>query len=196
MQIAVDHSQRIDLPEFVFTRLIKIGSLSGFISLLILMLASCQSPVTNTIEPVSLGGMKKLHQVGNVYLGSQPGTEDLRLLKQKGVRTVINLRHESEQAGFDEKEAVEEQGMRYIHIPFNGGEELTDEVLDEAIDSLAGFKEPALMHCASSNRVGAVWMAFRIKEHGLEYDAALEEARTAGLRSEAYIERVREYIDQ
>lgn len=172
------------------------SSISGFLFLLILLLASCQSPVTSTIEAVSIGGMKKLHQVGNVYLGSQPAAEDLRLLKQNGLGTVINLRHTSEQGGFDEKEAVENLGMQYIHIPFNGEGELTDEVFTEVIGSLSELEEPALMHCASSNRVGAVWMAFRIKEHGLEYDAALEEARTAGLRSEAYIERVREYIDQ
>lgn len=166
----------------------------GFCSLL-LLLVSCHTAIKESIEPVSLGGMNKLHRVGDVYLGSQPSEADLIELKNRGVQTVINLRHEAELGEFDEAAASKALGMRYVHVPFNGGNELTDAVFDQVLDALDS-KEPVLMHCASANRVGALWMAYRMQEHGLDYDEALAEARTAGLRSTSYIERVKEYVGE
>jgi uncharacterized protein (TIGR01244 family) len=139
--------------------------------------------------------MKKLSRVDDVYLGSQPDGDDLRLLQEEGVQTIINLRHESEMDGFDERHAVEELGMTYVHIPFNGAHELTDEILEASRHQLRTAKRPLLLHCASSNRVGAVWLVYRVQDTGLDYEAALEEAKIAGLRSAGYIERAREYID-
>jgi hypothetical protein len=37
-------------------------------------------------------------------------------------------------------------------------------------------ERPLLLHCASANRVGAVWLAHRVLDGGLSYDAALREA--------------------
>ena len=51
-----------------------------------------------------------------------------------------------------------------------------------------------MLHCASGNRVGAVWLAYRVLDEGLEPGAALEEARTIGLRSAGYEERALEYV--
>ena len=51
------------------------------------------------------------------------------------------------------------------------------------------------MHCASANRTGAVWLAHRIVDGGLEFEAALAEARQVGLRTPAYEDRVREYVE-
>lgn len=176
--------------QFMFRRGLLL--LAGFA----LLFGGCLSPLDQGIEAVQLGGLKKLHRVGSYYLGSQPSEADLQLLGDLGIRKVINLRHASEQAGFDERALVERQGMQYDHIPFNGEEELTDALIDSVSRSLDNSEGPVFLHCASSNRVGAVWLAYRVKEQGIDFGEALEEARLAGLRSQSYIRRVQDYVDR
>ena len=56
-------------------------------------------------------------------------------------------------------------------------------------------RKPILVHCASANRVGAVWLAHRVLDDGLAYEAALAEAKTVGLKAPALEQRAKEYID-
>ena len=46
------------------------------------------------------------------------------------------------------------------------------------------WRQPAYIHCASANRVGAMWFIKRVKEDGWDTDRAMAEAETIGLRSE------------
>ena len=47
-----------------------------------------------------------------------------------------------------------------------------------------------LLHCASSNRVGAVWAAYR-NGKGADIEAAIAEGKAAGMRAPAFEEAVR-----
>ena len=84
--------------------------------------------------------------------------------------------------------------MAYANPGFQGPDQLTDTVLDESLALLRDADRPLLMHCASANRTGAVWLAHRVLDGGLSVDQALIEARTVGLRSPAYEARVLEYV--
>jgi hypothetical protein len=42
--------------------------------------------------------------------------------------------------------------------------------------------------------VGAVWLAHRVLDGGLSYDDALKEAKTVGLKTPAFEEKVKDYI--
>src|SRR5687767_9544202 len=59
----------------------------------------------------------------DMYIGGQPTEKALRELKAQGVTTVINLRmpQEMERIGFDEAKALEQLGIKYVHIPMRGG---------------------------------------------------------------------------
>jgi uncharacterized protein (TIGR01244 family) len=86
----------------------------------------------------------------------QPTSEALGKLKAMGFRTVVNLRTEQEGAAAERK-VVEAQGLRYVSVPVTPDTlSLADATAVEAALAGAGGR-PALLHCASSNRVGALW---------------------------------------
>lgn len=147
-----------------------------------------------TLQPVSIGQVAKLHVLGDTYLASQPTSEDLEALAQAGVHTVINLRHESE-IDFDERAVVEGLGLSYRNVPYGSPAELDDGVIDEGRRALREAKGPVLLHCASCNRVGPIWIAHRVLDDGIDVEAAVAEAKTAGLRSAELEEKARAYVE-
>ncbi len=109
---------------------------------------------------------------------------DLPALQAAGVREVINLRAASETPDFDEAAAVEGAGIDYRHLPIRGPQDLTrgnvlafDKLLGDAGDGLT------VVHCASSNRVGAMIALRAALVEGASADAALAEGRRWGLKS-------------
>lgn len=150
-------------------------------------------------DPAELGTTDRVHTCQGVLLASQPAAADFQLLAERDYRSVLNLRSqpEMEQLGFDEPALLEEQGLRYYQVEVAGAEGLTDEALDRTREILNDNENhPIMVHCASANRVGAVWLAHRVIDHGVDYEAALEEAKTIGLRSDALEERARDYIER
>src|SRR5438270_13992801 len=57
-------------------------------------------------------------QPGVLYRGAQPSRDGIALLKQRGVRTVINLRDDPPPW---EKGAAEQAGLHYVSIPMDAG---------------------------------------------------------------------------
>lgn len=166
------------------------------------LLGACQSSpeVVHTdpgVQPAQLGSTERVHVCQNVLLASQPSAADFDILQQRGYRSVLNLRGEGEDLGFDERQAAADRGITYHHVGFSSADQLTDEVFGEVRQILSEQQNhPILVHCASANRVGAVWLAHRVLDDGLEYENALAEAKTVGLRSPGLEERARAYIYQ
>jgi len=151
---------------------------------------------TESLEVYECGDITRLHTFGGVFLASQPTPEDFAQSKMGGVRTVINLRHESEIGDFNEREVIEDLELNYISLPWNGPEELTDGIFDELRNLLNTAERPILLHCSSANRVGAVWVPWRVLDGGISLEAALAEAKTVGLKSPAYEAKAIEYIER
>jgi len=122
---------------------------------------------TQALEPYECGTITKLHTLGGVFLASQPKPEDLEQAQKGGIKTVVNLRHEDELEDFDERAVVTGLGLTYVSLPWNGPDELTDAVFDEARHLLNAAERPLLLHCSSANRVGAVWIPWRVLDGGL-----------------------------
>lgn len=119
----------------------------------------------------------------NIYAAGQPSREELRGLPASGVKRVIDLRPSSEDRGFDEAKEAAAAGIEYLNLPIAGEADLTPANVRRFDAWLGGPGRPAtLVHCGSSNRVGAL-IALRagwIK--GKNSDAALSEGRSAGLK--------------
>ena len=132
------------------------------------------------IEKCELGHATPVHKYGNVYLSGQPTEQDLPLLKADGMRTIINLRPNKE-LSWDEGAAVNRAGMKYVHVPFRGEDELTSKVFDQVLGVL-GDKEsgPMLLHCGGADRVGAIWYAHRVLNDKLDPVEAELEAKKVG----------------
>lgn len=152
------------------------------------------APMAKRLESFELGAVKRIHRFDGIFLASQPTPEDLERAKELGVRTVINQRPESEMKDFDERAVVTSLGMVYANPGWNGPEALTDEIIDETRALLRTSDGPILMHCASANRSGAIWLAYRVLDDGIDVEDAVVEAKTVGLRTPEYEPIIRDYI--
>jgi hypothetical protein len=56
-------------------------------------------------------------------------------------------------------------------------------------------KRPVFIHCASSNRVGAMWFIHQVLGEGRDEASALEEARKAGMKPNLEA-AAREYVSK
>jgi len=139
--------------------------------------AAAQPP--QTVEAGSIPNYRLL-QPGLATAG-QPAPEALAKLKDMGFRTVVNLRTEQEGTA-DERKLVEGEGLRYVSVPVTAESlSLADaEAVEKVIQDPSSA--PVLLHCASSNRVGAVWALIQARQ-GKTMDEALAAGREAGLRS-------------
>lgn len=166
---------------------------------LALGLSACRSDQAppadqRAIEPATCGSVTNLHRIGDVYVAGKPSVEDYPLIKEMGIRTVLNIRVDSETPDVDEAALVRAQGMDYVHVPWNGPEQLNDDKLDAMRKALRQAKRPILFHCGSGNRVGAGWLAYRVLDEGVALESALAEVKTFGLKTPAYETITLDYI--
>jgi uncharacterized protein (TIGR01244 family) len=162
-----------------------------------LALGACAStrtpPPVGVAAPVEHGGeIAALTRDGEVWFGGQPDEAAMRWLASQGVRTVISLRDEDAMAETlaDEPALADSLGMRHITMPvMHGG--LTARDIDRFATVLESARTPVLVHCSSSNTVGAVWASYLALHRGYTIDDAVERGRAAGLTREEAIERVR-----
>lgn len=146
------------------------------------------------LESYVCGSIPNMHELGGVFLASQPTLEDFEQAKACGVRTVINLRPAKEQPDLDERARVTGLGLAYVNLPFNGAAELTDEIFAGSRELLNTSERPILLHCASANRVGAVWIPWRVLDGGIALEQAVAEAKTIGLKTVEYEAKARDYV--
>lgn len=122
------------------------------------LIASCGHTHHNHAKPVVADlGLKNLRQPRPFILASgQPTKEQLSTLSKEGVKHIVNLRPASE-LDWDESAHVRSLGMHYTSIPVSGAADLTKEnalLLDRTLGDIG--TKPALVHCSSGNRVGAL----------------------------------------
>ena len=127
-------------------------------------------------------------------MASQPFPDDLRLVQQGGVKTVVSLRFPNE-IEWDEATVAQGYGLAFVEVPFKTPETLTGEVFDKTRMLLSDqAKKPLLLHCSTANRVGAIWMVHRVLDDGLALVDAEEEAAKVGLKSPEYLAKAQDYI--
>lgn len=117
-----------------------------------------------------------------ILSGGQPSAAQLTAAAQKGYKTVINLRPAAEQGDFNEAQYVKALGLNYINIPVAGADGLTtanSQALHQALSDASNY--PVLLHCASGNRVGALFALDAHRRAQLPADKALEIGKQTGL---------------
>lgn len=146
------------------------------------------------LEACKIGKASPAHRLGKLYLAGQPQVEDFQIAKEQGIKTVLNLR-KKEELTWDEEAAIKKMGLNYINLPFQSPAELKDDVFEQARKVLSDKeRQPVLLHCASANRVGAIWLAHRVLDDNVPYDQALEEARKVGLKAPPLEAAAKAYI--
>ena len=117
-----------------------------------------------------------------ITAAGQPNENGLKELADSGYAAVIDLRAEGEDRGLDEKAVVESLGMDYISLPIEGRGAISFENAAKLDRILGKYEEPVLVHCGSSNRVGALF-ALREKMNGADDEDALAFGKLAGMTS-------------
>jgi len=119
------------------------------------------------------------HPEKNSYGAGQPEATAFATIAKSGVKHVINLRPPAETPIFNEAAIVTKAGMAYYNIPISSSDDLTRDnvmLVDKVLRSIGD--ETVLIHCSSSNRVGAL---MALKASWLE-GASTEEAIAIGNR--------------
>lgn len=109
--------------------------------------------------------------------------EKVSKIAEAGIEHIINLQPESE-LSFDEKAAIEAEGIHYTHLPICGADDLKQVNLlefDKALRTYHGKK--TLIHCGSGNRVGACVALRAGWLRGRKMDTALQRGKEHGLGS-------------
>lgn len=104
-------------------------------------------------------------------------------LKKSGFASIINFRTAEEQgADIEESKATAAKvGLKYIHLPHRTP---TPEIAEAFLKAVADpANQPVYIHCASANRVGAMWLIKRVQLDGWDVDRAMKEAELIGLRA-------------
>lgn len=117
-----------------------------------------------------------------IFRGGQPDKKGFEFLKQKGIKTVVNLRTEN-----DEETIVKQLGMNYIQIAIDDprpSSTIPGKAIAryfEVVNNPANY--PIFFHCRrGADRTGAMAALYRIANQGWNASKAYDEARDIGMR--------------
>ena len=132
-----------------------------------------------TIAAAPPGGIENFAKVNDGYFrGSQPRGRDYADLAALGVKTIINLTG-GEDVEFDERQAVESNGMRYVHIPMSTRRAPTEQELAIFLAAVnESGSQPVYVHCVGGrHRTGVMTAIYRMTHDGLSGDQAFKEMK-------------------
>ena len=117
-----------------------------------------------------------------ICTGGRPRPRHLHQARDGGVKAVISLCAPSECSDYDEASLVTGLGMRYLNIPVAGPGDLTLANARALADALRDARGGAVfVHCASGNRVGALFALKARYIDGLGVAQSIVIGRSAGL---------------
>ena len=163
------------------------------IALLCLALAAPLAAQTKQDYP----GVTNFSRVdATIACGGATEVAALDALRKDGFKTVINLRVATEPgANLEENQAkAKALGLNYVHIPFSAGSP-DPKVIAAFLATIADkANQPVFVHCASANRVGAVWLAKRVLQDNYSIEKATQEAKAIGLSNPGLEKFALQYI--
>jgi uncharacterized protein (TIGR01244 family) len=133
-------------------------------------------------------------EAGRMIAG-QPTPAELVAAERAGVRHVVNARDIGEFDAWNQTALVDSLEMTYHRVPIGSTDDLDREAVAKFDRILADIgDEAALLHCASGNRIGALYALRAAWIRGQDTETAIEIGRAHGLTSlEAH---VREKLDR
>ena len=125
--------------------------------------------------PEALGNF---HQVEKgFYRSAQPSPEGYRLLRDLGVKTILNLKADAN----EERRRAARYGLSVEHVAMSGLSTPTFKQMDRALEVLTTAPRPLLVHCEhGKDRTGFVVASYRVTVEGMSIPDAVAEARGAG----------------
>jgi len=149
-----------------------------------------QAAVAMKVDLETVVGAGEVEPVDGISVAGQPDKAAFEVFASAGYTTVIDMRTAGEDRGLDEAAVVTDLGMTYVHMPIAGLDAISFENARELDKLLNDIDGPALLHCGSANRVGAL-LALRESLGGASDEDALEYGRAGGMtRLEKHVKDV------
>lgn len=155
-------------------------------------------PLTQKVEQEAFGNLKVVSQYGHVVFADQPDKATVGMLKDHDIGLVISIRGEAEDEGFDERKAVEEQGIPFVQIPYMKGRSIDLTAMDEILSVVNAAGEngtKVMLHCTHSQRAGSLLGAALYRDYGVSKEESMRIADDAGLKSEFLTKMHSEFLD-
>jgi len=132
------------------------------------------------INAININNFNKVDK--NYYRGAQPNNKDLESLTRLGVKTVIDLRHNSPADYLKKKRIVESHGLNYINIPMHPSKPPSSSQIANFFNVIDKRENlPVFVHCMQGkDRTGIMTALYRIKYNGWDYDKAYHEMKDKG----------------
>lgn len=170
-----------------------------------LLLLACglpaQSGETNGDAPIKqfheLTALVAIKAGAKIAFGGATELTALPWLKEKGYKSVINLRAENERPGHIEQMRHQAglNELHYTHLPFDPA--VANNVAETFIQQVrTQSNHPLYIHCNSATRAAALWLIFRVLEDGLDFDDARREVEGIAGRPDAAITFAKNYLDK
>jgi uncharacterized protein (TIGR01244 family) len=159
----------------------------------VLLAAAAFAAATWAAESPTYGIANANFPEPGVLAAGQPTGEQLQLLAEDAYKTVIDLRLPEEPHGFDEVEAAKQNGLVYVNVPVTLAT-LDQATIDRFLEAFGKAQRPVLLHCTSSNRVGALYYAWLVLEKGVAPGEALRRGKAAGLHQPELIDKIQKLV--
>lgn len=123
--------------------------------------------------------IKKINDQLAVSMG-QVTPEELQQASQAGFKSVLNLRS-PEEDGFvsEEQQQAENAGLKYVNVPVKP-DGMSDELADRVLQEIDQLPKPALIHCKSGMRSGAMTLMYVATQQGMTADEAMQKGKQMG----------------
>jgi uncharacterized protein (TIGR01244 family) len=179
------------------TRFQRRVALSAIVTQILTMMPVLTAAPEAQLRKDTVPGINNFTRVdATVACGGALSGDAVAELKSRGYRAIINFRLASEPgANVDvEAAAAASAGIKYVHLPFNAASP-DPQVVAAFLEAGANSNnQPVFVHCASANRVGAMWLIKRVVQDGWTLEKATEEAEAIGLTNPALKRFATDYV--
>ena len=130
----------------------------------------------------------------HIYRGGQPTGDNYRQLAAIGIKTVVDLRGDSER---DSSALAEGAGMRYINLPMAPKQYPQPDAAQRFLEIVNDQSNwPVYVHCAGGrHRTGAMIAAYRITIDGWDIDRTYQEMKDYGFYTKLGHGCYRDYVN-
>jgi uncharacterized protein (TIGR01244 family) len=155
-----------------------------WVLLFLLTVFHTRTPAAEEMEALKVDIPNAIQVGDHVLAGGQLDEDQLHRAAEAGFKTIVNLRSAGETGSLaNEAELVHALNMSYVAIPIAGPGDL-NETNARKLAKILGEPEalPAIVHCASGNRVGILFALKAFFVDGFDGKAALAFGDEAGAR--------------
>ena len=144
--------------------------------LLTISFISCSAFARSSVE--DLPNFRQVNS--NIYRGGRPTAQGLKILKQKGIKLVINLENSAKDIRFEQRNLMG-TSIEFVSLPFGSFHTPKDDDVKKVLELLnTAEKFPIYIHCHhGEDRTGLLIALYRV-EHGMAPADAYQEMLTNG----------------